>query len=937
MRFFSILTLITLYLAMAGSAPAAITVEPEGVYHPAAATSAYTEDWDPDTGGVLEVFVRNTGNEAATLSGIILNGAAPPSWPGVKWWRFWPEAVPPGGVATLTVKSVGAPLEPGSAVEVTVHSQEGQSASATVQCLDSRLRLGAALAAPDFRRIYLYARNDHSADIEVDAIRLNVEESTPAQPGRITALGGSWTVPAGGVRIFTAQWGAPLAPLTPMAIRILWREAGAPARDPACGGGMVRVTAPEYLLGTWSTDLRDYPGRTWEARALGINANLPGGQRYDTVRELWETAFLSHSLTYAAGSLTTETVQNAAPASGYHGWMLRDEPDMSPEDNPSPDLVQENQAIWRGDPNHPTWINLATTAAYSEYGTFTDIACMDHYAMFGAFTNIPGTWLIRVSDMEEALEWTRLLKQNIEPRPVWAWAQLAGSMWWGQPEPWGVNYQFWAHAMAGAKSVFWFSYGPGDQDNPDYAPAVAMAARIFRQAAPVRNLLYYGEPVEPRAVQPGSPLIARLLVGPEAAAAVVLNNNYQIGGTTPLQPVYERGAAEGWVEFALPDWLDTEEILRITETGSEPAEASVSDGILRLQVSLGPEETGVFTVGPKDRTAPEAVSRAIVTWKNDGAPGLHWAEPRDNRGVAQYEVLRNGQPLGTTPYPVWPLAPDTDWRDGFTVRAVDAAGNAGGFSPTARINCSDFPAAEWGMGWKAVSGASSQQTAAGGITAVSDGGTLRFQGPAMAMPASSAPRIRAIMELPAGASPRIEWQRTDAPTWDSARRITLTPWSGKSGPFSLFEADLSASGEWRDQISRVRLVVTGLQAGQEAALRLVHFAPEGLDADADGDALKDGEEYLLASDPFAADSDGDGLSDGDEVLVHGTDPTRADTDGDGLSDREELRWGSDPRDLLDTAQVPAGGAAAWLLLLLLPVLAGMLLSVPRRASARVRR
>ena len=46
----------------------------------------------------------------------------------------------------------------------------------------------------------------------------------------------------------------------------------------------------------------------------------------------------------------------------------------------------------------------------------------------------------------------------------------------------------------------------------------------------------------------------------------------------------------------------------------------------------------------------------------------------------------------------------------------------------------------------------------------------------------------------------------------------------------------------------------------------------------------------FGSDPLDADSDGDGLRDGREVFL-GTDPMDADTDDDGTGDRAETRAG----------------------------------------------
>ena len=82
----------------------------------------------------------------------------------------------------------------------------------------------------------------------------------------------------------------------------------------------------------------------------------------------------------------------------------------------------------------------------------------------------------------------------------------------------------------------------------------------------------------------------------------------------------------------------------------------------------------------------------------------------------------------------------------------------------------------------------------------------------------------------------------------------------------------------------------------------VNGETDPLDADTDGDRIRDGEEDLDGdgavdpgeTDPRAPDTDGDGIDDGIEdsnrdgrVDPGETDPRRADTDGDGLDDQVE--------------------------------------------------
>jgi thrombospondin type 3 repeat protein len=85
----------------------------------------------------------------------------------------------------------------------------------------------------------------------------------------------------------------------------------------------------------------------------------------------------------------------------------------------------------------------------------------------------------------------------------------------------------------------------------------------------------------------------------------------------------------------------------------------------------------------------------------------------------------------------------------------------------------------------------------------------------------------------------------------------------------------------------------GLLNGQEKTL-----GTDPLNADSDGDGLKDGDEVQrYKSDPTKKDTDGDGLKDGDEITKSKTDPTKADTDGDGTSDGDEwFLYGTDPTD-----------------------------------------
>jgi Flp pilus assembly protein TadG len=105
----------------------------------------------------------------------------------------------------------------------------------------------------------------------------------------------------------------------------------------------------------------------------------------------------------------------------------------------------------------------------------------------------------------------------------------------------------------------------------------------------------------------------------------------------------------------------------------------------------------------------------------------------------------------------------------------------------------------------------------------------------------------------------------------------------------------------------------GITDGREAlAVVTGYTGTNPLDADSDGDIVKDGDEIANSLNPLNRDSDGDRLSDGQELRIPapspystglGTSATNPDTDGDGLTDYEEVaRNDTDPmtRDGDDT-------------------------------------
>lgn len=665
-------------------------------FHKATYSDKYgAEGGSIDTGGTLFLQLRNQGAVTETVTNLLLNGVGVTNHASFRWWRVWPPSLPPGGVSTITVKATGAPLTEGGVVTNLVQFASGASVTATATLTTPALRLGSVLPSRDYRTLHLYVRNLDSVPCTIQSVFVNGDVT-----GQCTFVGGT-TIPTNSIGLVKVVYANPLPELADLFIRV---------NATRSGGGTVTVAAPVKLIepwfpiGTWSGSLADTPSRQQFVRSnlLDMVAGTPNSGNINTMAERYHI----RPVTFAN---TTTTPRTADPAQvlpnvgnrNLRAWFIRDEPDINSVS--SAEVAAHHLAFAQLDSTHPTYLNLAANRRFNEYGHISDIIGMDHYAAFSAPNIIPSTWVTRKASLEEALDYTDVLKANTEPKRMWVWPQGIAGVWSTQPRDWAIDLQFWMAIQGGAKGYFWFTY----KDNEvDLSPAgFAAMQRATRKLAQVRNLLLYADVVD-NVASSNNKLIARSIVGEDAVVVPVVNVNYSIGGLA-FAPSYSLSAASGTLTVPVPPWLaPVAQVYEVTENGKVPVSYTPAGSAIQIAVSLGNTASNcskVFVLGALDATPPGTPARLNVANLNPvDAAALSWEEPFDNHGTMGYRVFSNGVPVAEVRAPIYvspPLGTMALGATEFSVQAFDSSTNLGPVSPAVRYARWDFHTDGFLDGW----------------------------------------------------------------------------------------------------------------------------------------------------------------------------------------------------------------------------------------------
>ncbi len=781
-------------LLIAMPSHAALVIE-QISFHASTHSQTYTENYPVDNGGAMFVFVRNTGAAPVTLSQVTINGTSVQelqSGGSVLWHRTWPPELPPGGVSTVTVKATGPPLTEGATVTVGVASSGGQQASATATLATPKLRIGSVIPSQDWRTIHVFLRNLDTVAHTVTALFLNGDVTAQ------TSFAGGPVIPPNSVGIARVTLPAPAAPLTPLAVRVIAQRSGGGQVEV---GAPVRLVEPWFPLGTWSSSMPETDPGQVVARQAQLDT-VVGSNIWPLIREMNARHFIRSLNIINTGDPKYPDPAQAAANIGnpdIRAWYLRDEPDINGV--PVIQIKEGNDILW-ADPTHPSFLNLTTTRAFNSYGHIPDIIGVDHYVMF-APNNIPGTGITRHARLEEAIEFSELLKLNTEPKLMWNWSQLAASVWSRQPLTWGVNYQFWANVMTGAKGILWFVLQPGTPSN--YPAQYQEALKLTRQFSQIRGLCLYGESI-PNLSFSTSKALGRSIVGENAVVAIVLNNNYTVSGF-PWASNYSISPLSGTVTVPVPDWVPIEQVYRVTEDGKAAAPHTVNpDRTVTIEFSMH-QEMQVFVIGRNDTSPPAAPSRVnIAAYNGPASCRLSWLEPFDDFGVKGYRVYADGQEIADVRAPFAELTdlPSPSTTE-LTVRAYDAAGNLSEPSAPVRWLTWRFEMPGYYEGWDMANHVASPAVQ-DGVLAFDIGGNDPFIiSPAISVDASQTRYLRVRMRNSSVATLGQVFFTTEADqVWSESKSVTFPLFPNDVG-FTEYFVNLGANPLWTGTVTRLRL------------------------------------------------------------------------------------------------------------------------------------
>lgn len=644
---------------------------------------------EPDFGGLAYFFVSNE-NTLQSDSIIDVKFHVEGTFYEPDGFRIWPLTMNPKGqgsnISTVTVKGIEEPFKEGYSISVIVETANGHIyEKSDVLLTTPEIRIGNLIMSRDHQDLYVFMRNlCETHTYNLDQVLLNELDYVIGETSGIEIIGGDNMIPPKEIRIIKISNPFPMTVLTPVAIRINAQNTSTSQEIWASAG--VRLTETHFTLGTWSSSLYNPENEHWrkQLRKLSINSShgplnsiyMQDAKSNYFFRTVWRVWFGDPF----NPDQVVPVVQANAGKEYVEFWSIDDEPDL--HSKPLPEQLIKSKTYWNNDPYTPTYVNLCVQKKYQRYGWMEDVVAMDHYAAPNAPNIIPMTWtpvIGRVGEIEEALEYTDVLKQNIEPRRMHAWSQLADQVWGQQPRDFAVNYQFWAHIMGGAKGIHWFTAKYETEE--DYLEQWLEGVKLTHQFNQIKNLCLWGEPSD-IVTYDNDNIISRALVGENAMVVIVLNNTISFSYSA-LQLRWNSSINEVnySIEFAVPDWIPVDEIYRLGTDGKITEIGLQHLGGNSYRISPPDnlhKDSHVYIIGILDEEAPEAPEFfQIVDNPTLTDYTFSWKEPHDNFGIMGYNIYRNGELFANTRAPILEVydGPSVCESAVWSVTAYDNSGN----------------------------------------------------------------------------------------------------------------------------------------------------------------------------------------------------------------------------------------------------------------------
>lgn len=680
-RFFTA-CLLFVSLLQSRYSPAQIQIRPHTSFHRATFGLTYgvLEGGTIDNGGLLTVFVQNTGTSADSIADIkVSKGGINATTLYTAWW---PLELTPGSTTSIWIKGLASPFAENDTILIEITSTNGFSAQQSFINKTPGLRIANYMPEKDLSGLWLYLRNDEQTPVSVSTVTINDVVLVPGTP-QLTWFGNTVINPGHIGIMKAAHPGLGLSALKPLRMVVSYETAGASKLVSA----FERLVPAEFPVGTWCSPIAngsEEEGRK-RLRRLSItsvfgpnnigdmNANLP---EY-FMQVVREPDFMNNGVfTPAEGA--SYVAQNSNN-NNFHYWLVDDEPDLN--NKPIEEELTKNLAYWMNDTNTASFVNLASQKNYQRYGFYSDVISMDHYSDDGPPCVIPFPyWYTTEGSVREAIEYTVQLKRNTEPKRMNTWSQLISNAFSNQTEPFVVNFQFWAHVFSGAKGIYFFTAKPNHvDDNPSLWQE---SEKLVHELNGIKNLCLYSEPWEGVSVVSGN-VIAKALEGPKTLSIAVLNNTIDYTLVNIINRIWTAAVSPApfEIEVTVPDWIPLEAFYETNNLGRQEISSItlVSGRTYRISGTLQ-DRSKLFVIGENDTEAPQTITEIGISDKQSPSDfTLSWKEPHDNFGVKGYYIVADGERIDSVKAPLWESANQVNgcligyW----SVIPYDDAGNTG--------------------------------------------------------------------------------------------------------------------------------------------------------------------------------------------------------------------------------------------------------------------